>query len=291
MGRHTLLNTPLSARQLAALAAFAVGALFAMAVGIFAAGCSHPESSEPGELVKLRVGASPSPHAEILDFLTYQLRGEGIELEIVVFDDFVMPNVALQDAQIDANFFQHLPYLEDYNSEHGTDLTPLVGVHFEPLGIYPGTSAALDDVPEEGRVAIPSDPTNGARALNLLEAAGLISLREGVDLYATPRDIVDNDRHLQIVEVEAAQLPAIRADVDLAVINGNYALESGIEFDTALAAEQRDSSAAVKYTNFLVVRPDRSADSHILTLARLLNSSELRDFINDHYRGRVVPTF
>jgi len=249
------------------------------------------DTDSPEDLERLVVGAVAVPHAEILDFLTYKLRGEGVELEIEIYSDYVLPNIALDAGEIDANFFQHIPYLESFNMENGTDLRSVRGVHFEPLALYPGKTVSLDHIPTAATVAIPRDPTNGARALNLLQDAGLITLSEDVGFYTTYRDIVVNDYDLQFIEAEAAQLPVLLEDVNFAVINGNYALENGLSLDTALVAEERTSEAATRYTNYLVVRAERVNDAAIQKLADALNSEELRDFINEHYDGRVVPTF
>jgi len=249
------------------------------------------DSDSPEDLEQLVVGAVAVPHAEILDFLTYKLRGEGIELGIEIYSDYLLPNIALDAGEIDANFFQHIPYLESFNMENGTDLRSVQGVHFEPLALYPGETASLDDIPTGATVAIPRDPTNGARALNLLQDAGLITLSEDTGFYMTYHDIVTNRYDLQIVEADAAQLPVLLEDVNFAVINGNYALENGLSLDTALAVEERTSEAAERYTNYLVVRAERINDDAIQKLADALNSEELRTFIEEHYDGRVVPTF
>ena len=261
-----------------------------MVVAFALTACDGSETSEPG-LSTLRVGAAPAPHAEILHYVAPAMLEQGIQLEVVEFTDFVMPNTALDAGDIDANFFQHLPYLETFNQENGTDLSPVTGVHFEPLGIYPGRLSTFDDMPEDVQLAIPSDPTNGARALNLLEREGLITLNPEAELTATLRDIIDNPYNIHIVEVEAPQLPRILPDVDFAIINGNYALESGIDFATALAIEDRNSPAAQRYTNYLVARANMVNDDYIQALAETLNSNAVRSFIETRYHGRVVPTF
>ena len=251
--------------------------------------CGDADSS--GDLERLVVGAVAVPHAEILDFLSYQLRGEGIELEIEVYADYLLPNIALDAGEIDANFFQHKPYLESFNMENGTSLRPVRAVHFEPLALYPGISNSLNDIPQGATVAIPRDPTNGARALNLLHDAGLITLSLDAGFYANQQSIDVNEYELQIVEADAAQLPVLLPEVNFAVINGNYALENGLSLDTALTVEEKTSEAATRYANYLVTRADRVDDPAIQKLADLLNSEELRGFIESRYRGRVVPTF
>jgi len=260
-------------------------------VGCSDEGDSAEVADAPEELPTLTVGATPAPHAEILEFLRQAMRDEGIELSIVEYTDYVLPNTALDAGELDVNFFQHLPYLESFNEENGTDLSPVVGVHFEPLGLYPGQTDSLEDISQGAKIAIPSDPTNGARALNLLQAADLITLEADAGLFATPRDIVENKYDLDVVEVEAAQLSRVLPDLDFAVINGNYALESGLDFDSALAVEGKDSEAAARYTNYLVARTDRVDDEAIQKLGALLNSEVIRTFIEERYEGRVVPTF
>ncbi|MCL2379189.1 MAG: MetQ/NlpA family ABC transporter substrate-binding protein [Coriobacteriia bacterium] len=247
--------------------------------------------ADTAEPVTLVVGATPVPHAEILEFVGEKLREEGIEIEVTVYTDFVLPNMALDAGEIDANFFQHLPYLESFGEENGTDLTPITGIHFEPLGLYPGQSDDLDNIPNDAQIAIPSDPTNGARALNLLESAGIITLDPDAGLLATSRDITGNPHNVEIVEAEAPQLPRTLPDVDFAVINGNVALQAGIDFDTVLITEDRESEAALTYTNLLVAQTERADDPAILRLAEVLNSEEVRNFILEQYEGRVVPTF
>jgi len=246
------------------------------------------ESAEP---ITLTVGATPAPHSEILEFLKPKLAEDGIDLEIVVYTDFVLPNNALAAGDIDANYFQHVPFLQSFNDENGTDLSAVRGVHFEPLGIYPGRAASIDDLEAGSEIAIPADPTNGARALNLLEAAGIIVLEEAAGLFATPRDIAENPFDVTIREVEAAQLPRILPDVDLAVINGNFALEAGLAFEDAIQVEDKESEAAQAYTNYLVTNTDRVNEAAIQTLGEWLNSEEVRTFILERYEGRVVPTF
>lgn len=259
------------------------------AAAVFVA-CTN--SNQAGQEYRtLVVGASPIPHAEILDFIKYKLRGEGIHLEIRKYTDFIAPNADLAEGILDANFFQHIPYLASFNVENNTNLEPVKGVHFEPLGIYPGRTAALEEVSQAGQVAIPHDPSNAARALRLLQEADLIELDQDAGLFVTPEDIIANRHNLQILKVEAAQLPVIIDDVDFAVINGNYALEHGIDFDSALAVEDRESEAAERYTNYLVVRSGDVDRVDIQTLAQVLNSPELRQFIEERYGGRVVPTF
>lgn len=248
--------------------------------------------SEAAEKTVITIGASSTPHAEILEQVKEDLSAEGYDLDIKIFDDYVLPNTALNDGSLDANFFQHLPYLENFNKEHGIDLVSVGGVHFEPLGIYPGKAASLDAITEGGKVAIPNDATNGARALLLLEAAGLIKLKDGADITATSKDIVENPKDLEIVELEAAQVARAVQDVDVAVINANYALEADFDVEKdSLQSEDKDSEAAQTYANILVVRAEDKDSDAIKALLSALQSEKVKTFINETYKGAVVPVF
>lgn len=252
---------------------------------------TETESLTP-ELVKITVGASPTPHAEILAVVKELLAAQGYDLEIVEFTDYVQPNVALADGSLDANYFQHQPYLDQYNAENGTDLVSLTAVHFEPLGIYPGKTTSLDALQDGAQIAVPNDATNEARALLLLEAQGLIKLKEGIGVNATVNDIAENPKKFDIIEIEAAQLARSLQDVDIAVINGNYAIEAGLNAATdALASEAADSLAATTYANTLVVRSGDESRTELQVLAAALTSDEVRTFIEETYGGAVVPVF
>ena len=214
-----------------------------------AAETSAAESSEAaeettGDLEDLTVGASPAPHAEILEAAREELAKKGYNLKIVEYTDYVQPNLALEAGDLDANYFQHLPYLEQFNQERGTKLVSAGKIHYEPFGIYAGKTASLDELADGAKVAVPNDATNEARALLLLEAQGLLKLADGAGLKATKTDIVENPKNLDILEVEAAQVPRSLPDVDVAVINGNYAIEAGLKVSDALAVEASDSEAA-----------------------------------------------
>ncbi len=247
-------------------------------------------SEEPVAVIK--VGASPVPHAEILEAIKPVLAEQGYELEIVEFTDYVQPNLALEDGSLDANYFQHVPYLDSFNAENGTNIVSLAAVHFEPLGIYPGQTASLDALVDGAQVAVPNDPTNEARALLLLEAQGLIKLTEGVGLDATVTDIAENPKNLKIVEIEAAQLPRSLPDVDIAVINGNYAIDAGLNAATdALTAENSASIAATTFANILAVRAGDEGREELKALAAALLSETSKKFIEDTYQGAVVPVF
>lgn len=248
------------------------------------------EAPAAPEAVTLKVGASPAPHAEILENIKPLLEKDGITLEIVEFTDYVIPNQALDAGDIDANYFQHLPYLEDFNAKNGTNLSSAGAIHFEPLGLYPGKTASLDDLEEGATVAVPNDTTNEARALLLLQKLELITLKEGVGLEATPLDIVDNPKDLKFNEMEAALLPSVLPDVDLAVINGNYAVGAGIE-NTVLTTEDKESEAAKEFANVVAVRTGDEGKAPIQKLLAALQSEENAKFIDEKYNGTVISVF
>jgi D-methionine transport system substrate-binding protein len=241
----------------------------------------------------LIIGATPVPHTEILEFIKERFEEESeFTLEIRTFTDFVQPNLATQSGDILANYFQHTPYMNRFNGEHGTEMVAVFGVHFEPLGLYKARVQAIADLPDGAEIAIPNDATNSARALNLLEANGLITLREGAGVGATVLDIESNPKNLNIRELEAAQIPLVLPDVDMAVINGNFAMQAGLSLENdAVAAEDKDSLSAVTYTNYIVVKAGNESDPRIAALIKVLNSDEVRDFISERYAGRVVPRF
>ncbi|ATW28027.1 MetQ/NlpA family ABC transporter substrate-binding protein [Candidatus Formimonas warabiya] len=242
--------------------------------------------------VVLTVGATPVPHAEILKFIQPILQEKGIELKIVEFTDYVLPNTALENKELDANYFQHVPYLDDFNQKNNTHLSATVPVHFEPLGLYPGKTKSLDEIKQGDSIAVPNDTTNEARALLLLESAGLIKIKEGSGLNATVKDIVENPHEIQIKELEAAQISRSLPDVNLAVINGNYAVEAGLDVTKdALKSENKDSLAAQTFANIVVVRTGDENRPEIKTLNEVITSPEVRDFINEKYQGTVIPVF
>ncbi len=247
-------------------------------------------SSSDASSTVIRVGASPSPHAEILEFAKDQLAAKGYELEIVEFTDYVMPNVALYEGDLDANFFQHTPYLDNYNEQNGTDLVSACKVHFEPMGLYSETLTSVSDVAEGSKVGVPNDPTNEARALNLLEAQGLIKFREGAGLNATPLDIEENPLNLEFVELEAAQLPRNLSEFAIAAINGNYAIEAGI-LDKVIVNEAADSESAQEYANILAVQSGELETDKTKALVEALTSDETREFINTQYEDQFIPVF
>lgn len=245
----------------------------------------------PAELKEIKVGASPAPHAEILEAAAPALEKLGYKLTIVEYTDYVQPNIALDTSDLDANYFQHLPYLEQFNAERGTKLVSAGAIHYEPFGIYAGKTAALDAIADKATVAVPNDATNEARALLLLEAQGLIKLNEGVGLNATKNDIAENPKNLEILEVEAAQIPRSLKDVDIAVINGNYAIDAGLKVSDALAVEASDSEAATTYGNIVAVQEGKENDEIAKALIEALTSDDVKAFIESTYEGAVVPLF
>ncbi len=247
------------------------------------------ETAAEGELETLKVGASPAPHAEILEAAKAQMAEKGYDLEIVEYVDYVQPNLALDAGDLDANYFQHITYLEDFNEERGTKLASAGNIHYEPFGLYAGKTATLEELADGAQVAVPNDATNEARALLLLEEQGLIQLKEGAGLAATKKDIVENSKNLDIVEMEAAQIPRSLDSVDMAVINGNYAIDAGLKVADALAVEAADSEAAEKYANVVAVQEGHETDPGIQALVEVLKGEEIRTFMDTTYGGAVVP--
>ena len=236
----------------------------------------------------LEVAATPVPHAEILEFVKPQLAAAGIKLKVRVYTDYVQPNVQVAEGNLDANFFQHQPYLDDFNAARKADLVSIANVHIEPFGAYSKRIDSLEKLAEGAHVAIPNDPTNGGRALLLLQHAGVISLHDGVGTTATRRDIADNPKKIRVRELEAAILPRLLDQVDLALINTNYALEAGLDpAKDALVIEGAESP----YVNILVTRQDKRDDPALQKLLEALESEELRTFILEKYHGAVVPAF
>tara|TARA_B100000212_G_scaffold335575_1_gene307712 strand:+ start:65 stop:847 length:783 start_codon:yes stop_codon:yes gene_type:complete len=237
---------------------------------------------------ELSVAATPVPHAEILEFVKPQLAEQGVELDVKVFTDYIQPNIQVDQKRMDANFFQHQPYLDEFNEGRGTNLVTVTGVHVEPFGAYSSKIESLDALEDGAVVAIPNDPTNGGRALLLLQKAGLITLKDESKITATPRDIAENPKDLDFKELEAATLPRILNQVDIALINTNYALEAGLNpTEDALVIEGSDSP----YVNILVARPDNKDSEAMQKLAEALKSDAVRDFIMEKYEGAVVPAF
>lgn len=252
---------------------------------------SSETTEAPANIMEIKVGASPAPHAEILEAAAPALEKLGYKLNIVEYTDYVQPNLALNTGDLNANYFQHFPYLDQFNRENNTKINSAAAIHYEPFGIYAGKTASLEELADGAKVAVPNDATNEARALLLLEAQGLIKLTEGVGLNATKTDVVENPKNLEILEIEAAQVPRSLQDVDIAVINGNYAIEAGLKVSDALAVEASDSEAAVTYGNIIAVQEGMEDSEAIQALIEALTSDEVKAFIESTYEGAVVPLF
>ncbi len=258
-------------------------------VGCGGGAAEAPAEDTAAEGITLKIGASPTPHAEILGAAKEELAAKGVNLEIVEFTDYVQPNLALDTEDLDANYFQHGPYLETFNTEHETDLVSIGTVHFEPMAIYAGTVTDLSAIPEGTKVGIPNDGTNGGRALLLLEANGLIKLNPEAGISATKLDVVENPLNLEIIDMEAAQLPLSLSDLGIAVINGNYAMQNGLSKDDSLAIEGADSVAATTYGNIVVVKAGNEEAEGLAELMEVLHGETVAEFINSTYGGAVAP--
>ncbi|MFJ4345079.1 MetQ/NlpA family ABC transporter substrate-binding protein [Pseudomonas sp. NPDC089401] len=236
----------------------------------------------------LTVAATPVPHAEILNFVKPQLAKEGVNLKVKEFTDYIQPNVQVAEKRLDANFFQHQPYLDEFNKAKGTSLVSVAGVHIEPLGVYSTKIKKLDELPSGATVVIPNDATNGGRALLLLDKAGVIKLKDNKNILSTVKDVAENPKNVKFRELEAATIPRVLTQVDAALINTNYALEAKLNPEKdALAIEGSDSP----YVNILVARPDNKDSADMQKLAAVLHSPEVKQFITEKYKGAVVPAF
>ena len=256
--------------------------------GVVATAAEAPAAVE--EKGTITVAASPVPHAEILAEAAKILAKEGWTLKVTEFEDYVQPNLVVDSGEIDANYFQHVPYLDDFNAEKGTHLVSVAGIHYEPFGIYPGTKASLSDIADGDVIAVPNVTTNEARALLLLQDNGIIKLADGAGLTATVKDIVENPHNVKIQELEAAQVSRVKDEVAFVVLNGNYALEAGFSVaHDAVAYETSASTAAKTYVNVLVVKEGNENNEGIQALAKGLKSDEIKQFIIDTYDGAVVP--
>ena len=258
-----------------------------LALGLLA-GCGN----KTGDDKTIVVAASPTPHAEILEIAKQELEKEGYTLVIKKFNDYVVPNTATEDGEVDANYFQHQPYLTTFNAEQGTHLVSVASIHYEPFGIYAGNKNSIADLADGDKIAIPNDGSNRARALLLLEAQGIIKLKDGVGVEATALDIESYAVEVKIIEMEAAQIANVRDSVALAVINGNYALSAGLNAGKdAIATEDAASVAAQTYANILVVKEGNENAEKIQALVKALTSQAVKDYINSTYEGAVVPIF
>lgn len=242
----------------------------------------------PVEPQTIIIGVSPEPHSKLVSLVVDDLAAQGIELEIIEFTDYVKPNLALADGELDANFFQHKPYLDDFMAKEGLDLASIANIHVEPMALYTNEAKSLDEIPEGAEIAIPNDTVNGGRALLLLEANGLIKLNEGAGLEATEKDIAENPKNIKFTALEAAALPRVLGEIDGAVINGNYALEAGLNpVDDGIVIEGKESP----YANIVAIRAGEENEDKFIKLVEALQSDEIRQYIEENYEGGVVPAF
>lgn len=264
----------------------AAGAAAVLAVGLTACGGKENEADDKA----ITVAASPTPHAEILEASKDLLKEKGYTLEIKEFDDYPQQNVVVDEGEFDANYFQHQPYLDNFNEEKGSDLVSAAKIHYEPLGIYPGASEDLENIKDGAKIAVPNDATNEARALLLLEENGIITLKADAGLNATKKDVEENPHNIEIVELDAAQIARVVEELDFVVLNGNYALDAGFNVQTdAIAKEEADSEAAQTYANIIAVKKENKDSEKIKALVEVLQSEEIGKFITDTYEGAVVP--
>lgn len=265
-----------------------IAIILSLVIGSIAlAGCGGKD----GDDKTIKVGASPAPHAEILKEVKAELEKDGYNLEIVEFQDYVQPNKALDAGDIDANYFQHKPYMDEFNAKQETELVSIGAIHYEPLGLYQGEKKSLDELAEGDKIAVPNDTTNEARALLLLESEGLIKLKKDAGLTATKQDVVENPKKLEIVELEAAIIPRSMSSVAMGVINGNYALSAGIKEETAISFESSDSEAAKTYANIIAVKKGNEDSKKSKALFKAMTSDKIKKFIEKKYGKAVVPVF
>lgn len=285
-------NTSISRRSLIASAFAGLGVVALGGLTACGGSSTAAEGSTAADSTTLTVAASPTPHAEILnDFAAPLLAKEGIELKVKEYTDYIQPNKDTTSGAVDANYFQHITYLENYNAENGTDLVSVGLIHYEPFAVYAGTSSDLDAIAEGATIAVPNDPTNEGRALLLLQDLGLITLKDPENLEATPKDIKDNPHNIKFQELEAAALPRALSSVDFAVINGNYAIEAGYHVADALAHESSDSLAVEKYANIICVAKGNEDSKAVKALVEVLTSEDFADYLEEHYGEDVLPAF
>lgn len=286
-------NIALSRRSLIAAAAAVVGVGSLAACGTSGDTSAAGGSSAEGGSQTLTVAASPSPHAEILnDFAADKLAEQGITLEVKEYTDYILPNQDVSAGEIDCNYFQHINYLNNYNEENGTDLVNAGSIHFEPMGVFSNTLGDIADVADGAKVSVPNDPTNEGRALLLLQDLGLITLAEDAGITAAKNDIVDNPHNLDIIEQEAAMLPSTLADVDLSVINGNYAIDAGLSLKDAIASEDPQSEVIqTEYANVICTTPDREDNEAIQALVAVLTTDDFKAYLDETYDGAVLAAF
>lgn len=285
-------NTSISRRSLIASAFAGLGVVALGGLTACGGSSTAAEGSTAADSTTLTVAASPTPHAEILnDFAAPLLAKEGIELKVKEYTDYIQPNKDTTSGAVDANYFQHITYLENYNAENGTDLVSVGLIHYEPFAVYAGTSSDLDAIAEGATIAVPNDPTNEGRALLLLQDLGLITLKDPENLEATPKDIKDNPHNIKFQELEAAALPRALSSVDFAVINGNYAIEAGYHVADALAHESSDSLAVEKYANIICVAKGNEDSEAVKALVEVLTSEDFADYLEENYGEDVLPAF
>ena len=274
------------------LAALAATTLAACGNSGSSSSSSSSSASDSAQSQALTVAASPSPHAEILNnFAAPKLKEQGIDLQTKEYTDYIIPNQVTSSGEVDANYFQHINYLNNYNDENGTDLVGVAAIHYEPFGVYAGKSSDLANIADGAQIAVPNDPTNEGRALLLLQQENLITLKDPDNLEATPVDIAENPHSLQFVEVEAAAVPRQLQDVDFAVINGNYAIEAGFHVKDAVAVESKDGKAVEQYANYIVTTPEKKDDNRIDALVSVLTSDDFKQYLSDTYGQDVLPAF
>ncbi|MEE0548214.1 MAG: MetQ/NlpA family ABC transporter substrate-binding protein [Peptococcaceae bacterium] len=273
----------------ALVATFAVGLFAGCGGNNNSTGSSAAESSASSDDKVITIGASVTPHAVILNHLADQFEKEGYELKVVEFTDYVQPNNALEAGDLDANYFQHQPYLDNFNEENGTDIVSVGANLYIPMAIFSEKLTNLDSIPDGATIAVPNDTTNEARALLLLQENGFIKLKDGVDIKATVMDIEDNPHNLEFVEMDAAQIPRAIKDTDLAIVNGNYALDAGLNLDDALLIESSDSTTAQTYANVIAVRAGEENTEKTKVIVKILTSDETKQYIQDSFNGAVLP--
>ncbi len=267
----------------------AAAASSAILLGSALTGCGSTGANSPGAAKRLTVAASPTPHAKILsEFAAPKLKDQGIELTVKEYTDYIIPNQVTSSGEVDANYFQHINYLDNYNEKNGTDLVGVAAIHYEPFGIYAGTSSDLLSIADGAQIAVPNDPTNEGRALLLLQQEKIIRLSNPNDLEATATSVADNPHNVRLVEVEAAAVPRQLQDVNFAVINGNYAIEAGMHASDALAVESAQGVAVQQYANYIVTTPDKKDDERIAALVKVLTSDDFKKYLSDTYGKDVL---
>ena len=268
----------------------AAAASSAILLGSALTGCGSTGANGPGAAKRLTVAAAPTPHAKILsEFAAPKLKDQGIELTVKEYTDYIIPNQVTSSGEVDANYFQHINYLDNYNEKNGTDLVGVAAIHYEPFGIYAGTSSDLLSIADGAQIAVPNDPTNEGRALLLLQQEKIIRLSNPNDLEATATSVADNPHNVRLVEVEAAAVPRQLQDVNFAVINGNYAIEAGMHASDALAVESAQGVAVQQYANYIVTTPDKKDDERIAALVKVLTSDDFKKYLSDAYGKDVLP--